>query len=74
MTSIDVRERGDVRGLIDLSADDALQDWAEKLGVSQRKILEAIQAVGNNANRVRDYVAGSRADMNGTRSRSTGAG
>jgi len=46
------------RDRINLTEDYEVRDWAESLGVSQDRLREAVDAVGNSADRVRDYLKG----------------
>ena len=44
------------RDRINLSEDYEVRDWAESLGVSRERLHEAVQAVGNSADKVREYL------------------
>ncbi len=44
------------RDRISLSEDYEVRDWSESLGVSEAKLREAVAAVGNGADKVRDYL------------------
>lgn len=41
---------------IDVQQEAGLLDWSRRLGVTPEKIKEAVQAVGPEAQRVRDYL------------------
>jgi len=44
------------RDLVSLSEDYEVRDWTKALGVSERELREAVDAVGNSAAKVRDYL------------------
>jgi hypothetical protein len=44
------------RDRISLSEDYEIRDWMESLGVSEERLREAVGAVGNSADAVRDYL------------------
>ena len=44
------------RDRISLSEDYEIRDWSESLGVSEDRLREAVDAVGNSADAVRAYV------------------
>ena len=44
------------RDRISLSEDYEVRDWAASLGVSEDRLREAIRAVGNSADKVREYL------------------
>ena len=44
------------RDRISLSEDYEIRDWTEALGVSEAQLREAVDAVGNSADKVRDYL------------------
>lgn len=46
------------RDRISLSEDYEVRDWTESLGVSEEKLREAVRAVGNSADKVREYLKG----------------
>ncbi len=48
------------RDRIGLSEDYEIRDWTASLGVSEQELREAIDAVGNNADAVRDFLKGKR--------------
>jgi len=44
------------RDRISLSEDYEVRDWSKNLGVSEERLREAIAAVGNSADKVREYL------------------
>ena len=44
------------RDRISLGEDYEIRDWTEALGVSEAQLREAVDAVGNSADKVRDYL------------------
>ena len=44
------------RDRISLSEDYEVRDWSASLGVSEAELREAVDAVGNSADKVRDYL------------------
>jgi len=44
------------RDRINMSEDYEVQDWTKSLGVSKEKLQEAVNAVGNSADKVREYL------------------
>lgn len=44
------------RDRISLSEDYEVRDWSKSLGVSEARLREAVQAVGNAADKVREYL------------------
>ncbi|WP_404337739.1 DUF3606 domain-containing protein [Sphingomonas sp. MMS12-HWE2-04] len=44
------------RDRISMSEDYEVQDWTGTLGVSEERLQEAVNAVGNNADAVRAYL------------------
>ena len=46
------------RDRISLSEDYEVRDWTKSLGVSEDELREAVDAVGNNADKVREYLKG----------------
>ena len=44
------------RDRINMSEDYEVRDWAESLGVSAERLQEAVNAVGNSADKVREYL------------------
>jgi hypothetical protein len=50
---------GQDRKRINVSEDHELRDWSKKFGVSKDKLKEAVQAVGDQADKVEKYLKGS---------------
>lgn len=48
---------GQDRERINVNQDYELRDWADKLGVPQGVVREAVKAVGDNAQKVQEYIA-----------------
>lgn len=46
------------RDRISLGEDYEVRDWTASLGVSEAELREAVDAVGNSADKVRDYLKG----------------
>lgn len=46
------------RDRINLHEDYEVRDWTESLGVTMERLHEAVQAVGNSAEKVREYLKG----------------
>ena len=44
------------RDRISLGEDYEIRDWTEALGVSEAQLREAVDAVGNSADKVREYL------------------
>jgi hypothetical protein len=44
------------RKLISLDQDYEVRYWTEALGVSKKELMDAVQAVGHSAERVRQYL------------------
>lgn len=44
------------RDRISLNEDYEIRDWTKSLGVSEDELREAVDAVGNRADKVRDYL------------------
>jgi hypothetical protein len=44
------------RDRISLSEDYEVRDWAQSFGVSEDRLREAVGAVGNSADKVREYL------------------
>ena len=45
------------RDRINVHEDHELRNWAHKLGVSTQQVKEAVQAVGDRAEKVRDHLS-----------------
>lgn len=50
---------GQDRKRINVNEDYELRDWSKKFGVSKDKLKEAVQAVGDQAAKVEQYLKGS---------------
>lgn len=46
------------RARISLAQDYEVRDWTEALGVTEDELRAAVDAVGNSADKVRDYLGG----------------
>ena len=46
------------RDRISLSEDYEVRDWARSLGISEEELRGAVKAVGNSADKVREYLKG----------------
>lgn len=46
------------RARISLAEDYEVRDWTKSLGVSEEELREAVDAVGNSADKVREYLKG----------------
>ncbi len=46
------------RQRISIQEDYERRDWAKSLGTTEDKLREAVQAVGNSADKVREYLRG----------------
>lgn len=49
---------GPDRARISLGEDYEVRDWTKSLGVSEEELREAVDAVGNSADKVREYLKG----------------
>jgi hypothetical protein len=49
---------GQDRKRINVNQDYELRDWSDKFGVTKERLKEAVKAVGDNADKVRDYLQG----------------
>jgi len=59
--SDDLKQRGGPdRQRINVNQDYELRDWARRLGVSEQELKEAVRAVGDRVDQVRDHLAGTR--------------
>lgn len=47
---------GQDRERINVNQDYELRDWSESLGTTPEKLKEAVQAVGDRADKVREYL------------------
>ena len=46
------------RDRISLSEDYEVRDWAKSLGITEEELRGAVKAVGNSADKVREYLKG----------------
>ena len=54
----DLNKRGGQdRQRIDTTQDHELRDWSKTLGVTTQRLKEAVQAVGDRAEKVREYLS-----------------
>ena len=44
------------RARINLSQENERRDWSKRLGVTEEEVTDAVHAVGNSAEKVREYV------------------
>lgn len=56
--SDDKSKTGADRQRVSTSEDYELRDWAKSLNTTPEKIKEAVSAVGNSADKVREYIGG----------------
>ncbi len=49
---------GQDRDRIDVNQDYELRDWAKSLNTTPERVKEAVQAVGDRAEKVREYLRG----------------
>lgn len=49
---------GQDRNRISLSEDYELRDWSKKFGVTREELKQAVQAVGNDAQKVQEHLKG----------------
>jgi hypothetical protein len=57
--SDDKQQRGGQdRQRINVNEDYELRDWSKKFGVSEQRLKEAVQAVGDRADKVQAYLGG----------------
>ncbi|MBF0695591.1 MAG: DUF3606 domain-containing protein [Flavobacterium sp.] len=45
------------RSRINTSEDYELQYWSEKFGISRERLIEALEQVGNSADKVEEYLS-----------------
>jgi len=50
---------GQDRKRINVNEDYELRDWSDKFGVTKERLKEAVQAVGDQADKVEKYLKGS---------------
>lgn len=51
------RSQGQDRQRINVNQDYELRDWAKSLNTTPERLKEAVQAVGDRAEKVREYLA-----------------
>jgi hypothetical protein len=61
MSDDKTKSNGQDRQRINIHQDYELRDWAKSMNTTPERIKEAVQAVGDRADKVRDYV-GQRSD------------
>jgi hypothetical protein len=55
--SDDTSKRGGAdRSRINLEQDYEVRDWSKTLGVTKEELIAAVKAVGNSADKVREYL------------------
>lgn len=52
----DTSKTGSDRKLISLEQDYELRDWTKSLGCTEEQLRAAVKAVGNSAEKVREYL------------------
>ncbi|NDZ11459.1 DUF3606 domain-containing protein [Variovorax sp. WS11] len=57
----DTSKTGSDRKFISLEQYYELRDWAESLGCTPEQLRDAVKAVGNSADKVREYLSARRA-------------
>jgi hypothetical protein len=55
--SDDTKQTGLDRKLISLEEDYEVRDWTKSLGCTPAELRDAVKAVGNSAEKVREYLA-----------------
>lgn len=58
MSDDKTKSGGQDRERISLGEDYEVRDWAKSLNTTPEKLKEAVQAVGDRAEKVRDYLRG----------------
>ena len=64
---------GQDRKRINVNEDYELRDWSEKFGVTKERLKEAVQAVGDQADKVEKYLKGGERSSAGGSSGSSGS-
>lgn len=54
--SDDKSKTGNDRKLISLNEEYEVRDWTKSLNTTEEKLREAVKAVGNSADKVREYL------------------
>ena len=57
----DTSKTGGDRRFISLEQDYEVRDWANSLGCTPEQLRDAVKAVGNSADKVREYLSARRA-------------
>ncbi|HSV79071.1 MAG TPA: DUF3606 domain-containing protein [Ramlibacter sp.] len=52
------KSSGQIRQRINVNQDYELHDWSKSLGVTPERLKEAVKAVGDRTDRLRDYLKG----------------
>jgi len=65
---------GQDRKRINVNQDYELRDWSDKLGVTPERLKEAVQAVGDSADKVQQYLKGSERSGSSREGREGGKG
>ena len=52
------RRGGPDRGRINIEQEHEVRDWAARFGVTKDQLRAAVQAVGDRADKVREYLSG----------------
>jgi hypothetical protein len=55
--SDDTKQTAQDRKRISLEEDYEVRDWTKSLGCTEAQLREAVKAVGNSADKVREYLA-----------------
>lgn len=58
MSDDKTQSHGQDRQRINVHQDYELRDWSQSLGVTPERLKEAVQAVGDRADKVREYLKG----------------
>jgi hypothetical protein len=61
MSDDKTKAQGQDRERINVHEDYELRDWSKSLGVTPERLKEAVQAVGDRAEKVREYLKSDRA-------------
>ncbi|HVZ44360.1 MAG TPA: DUF3606 domain-containing protein [Ramlibacter sp.] len=56
MSDDKTKSQGQDRERIDVHQDYELRDWAKSLGTTPERVKEAVEAVGDRADKVREYL------------------
>ena len=73
MPDSNTQRGGQDRERIHVDREDELRDWAKKFDATPQQIKEAVQAVGDRADKVEMHLKGSRATMNAERVAAAGS-